>query len=342
MAREFWKSAGLHLVTRNPDGWLDVTPDYIRAYLTRPEVHPVEESNDHEIHLHEALLADPFRPVADAEIAAIADQDAINTYRLVLGFRDALAKHRTIEATYLALTTGPSKAGLRPMALPPVFLDQMVHLILTNALKDCRYPMQLRAAELFFRDQTVSTEGGRLMLADEEIVEMQAASGATGLAQLLADSGTPQRQISLDVLDDDNEQLYWQRSDRFDTVVDFRFEQPALDAFARVVERWISHLKRIEVTVEPRPKLDDPDWRWHIGLDSEATRILNALYEQAPVSIDDMAQIVGLFRMRFADDRTVMERVRGKPVYLGLAMTKAKRVKMKPQNLLANLPLEQM
>ena len=42
------------------------------------------------------------------------------------------------------------------------------------------------------------------------------------------------------MLDDDNEQLYWARSDRFDTVVDFRFEQPALDAFARVVERWLS------------------------------------------------------------------------------------------------------
>ena len=334
MAREFWKSAGLHLVTRNPDGWLDVTPDYVRAYLTRPEVHPVEESNDHEIRLHEALLADPFRPVTDAEITAMADPDAIDTYRLVLAFRDALARHRTIEATYLALTTGAQR-----MALPPVFLDQMAHLILTNAMKDCRYPMQLRAAELFFRDQTVSTEGGRLMLADEEIVEMQAASGATGLAQLLADSGTPQRQISLDVLDDDNEHLYWGRSERFDTVVDFRFEQPALDAFARVVERWIAHLKRIDVTIEPRPRLDDADWRWHIGLDADSTRILNALYEQSPVSVDDMAQIIGLFRLRFADDRIVMERVRGKPVYLGLAMTTAKRVKMKPQNVLANLPV---
>ena len=244
MAREFWKSAGLHLVSRNPDGWLDVTPDYVRAYLTRPEVHPVEESRDTEHRLHEALLADPFRPVSEDEITAIADADAIETYRLVLGFRDALVKHRTIEATYLALTT-----GAHPMALPPVFLDQMVHLILTNVMKECRYPMQLRAAELFFRDQTVSTEGSLLMLADEEIVEMQAASGTAGLAQLLADTGTPQRQVSLDVLDADNEQLYWARSDRFDTVVDFRFEQPALDAFARVMERWIAHMRRVDVAV---------------------------------------------------------------------------------------------
>ncbi len=334
MAREFWKSAGLHLVTRDADGWLNVTPNYVRAYLTRPEVHPVEESNAHEIRLHEALLADPFRPVSPAEIAAIVDPDAIETYQIVLAFRDALVTHKTIEATYLALVSGQV-----PMTLPPVFLDQMVHLILTNMLKDCRYPMQLRAAEVFFRDQTVSIEAGRLMLADEEIVEMQAAAKQSGLAQLIAEAGTPQRQITLDVLDEDNQQLYWARSDRFDTVVDFRFEQPALDAFARVLERWLAHLRRIDVAIEPRPKLEDGDWRWHIGLDVDSTRILNALYQQTPVGLDEMSQIVGLFRLRFKDESRVIERVRGKPIYLGLAMSAAKRLKMKPHNLLVNLPL---
>ena len=42
--RDFWKSAGMHLLERDKQGWLAVTPDYLRAYLTRPEVHPVEES----------------------------------------------------------------------------------------------------------------------------------------------------------------------------------------------------------------------------------------------------------------------------------------------------------
>jgi len=35
----------------------------------------------------------------------------------------------------------------------------------------------------------------------------------------------------------------------------------------------------------------------------------------------------------------VLDRVKGKPVYLGLAMDARKRVKMKPQNLLTNLPI---
>ncbi len=52
-----------------------------------------------------------------------------------------------------------------------------------------------------------------------------------------------------------------------------------------------------------------------------------------------MASIVGLFRMRIPDDRLLLDRVKGRPIYLGLAMDARKRVKMKPQNLLTNLPL---
>ena len=44
--------------------------------------------------------------------------------------------------------------------------------------------------------------------------------------------------------------------------------------------------------------------------------------------------------MRVMDQRRLIERVRGKPIYLGLGITQAKRLKMKPQNLLANLPLD--
>jgi hypothetical protein len=122
-------------------------------------------------------------------------------------------------------------------------------------------------------------------------------------------------------------------------VIDFRFEQPAPDAFARVVEAWLKHLLRLEVRVEPRPRIDDPDWRWHIGLDREATRILNALYQGKTLPLEDMARIVGLFRMRIRDERMLLDHVKGKPIYLALAMDAAKRVKMKPQNLLTNLPL---
>ena len=331
--RDFWKSAGFHLLEIGPEGWLKVTPQLLLAYWTRPEVHPIETSCAEEIRLHEELLADPLMPVEEARLTRLADPDAADNYRVILAFRELLTSAGTVEGAYLKLARGMS------VTIPPVFIDQMVHLILRNILKDARDPMRLRAAELFFREQTVSTEGGRLLLADEEIVEMHARSGETGLAQLLAETGTPMRTVELDVLDEDNKEIYWDRSDRFDTVIDFRFEQPALDAFARVIEAWVKHLMQLEVHVEPRPKVEDSDWRWHIGLDREATQILNALYEGNPVGADDIARIVALFRMHIRDERAVIDRVKGRPIYLGLAMTAANRVKMKPQNLLANLPL---
>lgn len=331
---DFWKSAGLHLVERNAQGWLAVTPALLRAYYTRPEMHPLETSCTHEIALHEALMQDPFRPVADAELARIADQEAADNYRIVLGYRDILAAAGTLEGAYLRMM----RQGR--VAVPPVFVDQMVHLILRNILDGCTDPIRVRAAELFFREQSASAPEGQLMLADEEIVEMHAKAGSeTGLAQLLAETGTPMKTVALDVLDEDNKRLYWDRSDRFDTVIDFRFGQPAPDALARVMEAWLAHLLKIEVRIEPRPAIEDPDWRWHIGLDREATRLLNTLYEGKTLSLEETAQIVGLFRMRIKDERLLVPRVKGKPIYLGLAMDAAKRVKMKPQNLLTNLPV---
>lgn len=336
MRHDFWKSAGLHLVERDQSGWLRVTPDFIRAYLTRPEIHPVEESCAAEIALHEALLESPAMQVSAAQIAALSDADAADNYRLLLAFRDELLAAGTIEGAYLRLV------GQSAIRVPPVFIDQLVHLILRNVLMDADDPFRVRAGEVFFREQKVSTDDGRLLLADEEIVDMQAqALRNMGLGQLLAETGTPQKQVTLDVLTRENSEIYWARSDRFDTVIDFRFEQPALDAFARVIEAWIAHLAHIEVRVEPRPRLDDQDWRWHIGLDQESNQILNALYEGKPPPADAMERLIGLFRMKIVDDRLVIDRVKGRPVYLALGMSSDMSCRMKPQNLLANLPLAQ-
>jgi Family of unknown function (DUF6352) len=331
--REFWKSAGMHLLEPGPEGWLKVTPQFLLAYYTRPEIHPIDSSCAEENRLHEELLADPFRAVEEAQLRRIADQDAADNYRAVLAFRDLLLEAGTIEGAYLKLMRSGNTL------VPPVVVDQMVHLIARNLLQEAADPIRLRAGEIFFREQSVSTEGGRILLADEEIVEMRAKAGReTGSGQLLG-SGTAARTVELDVLDEDNKHTYWARSDRFDTVVDFRFGQPAPEAFARAVEGWLWHLLKIEVRVEPRPRIDDADWRWHIGLDREATRILNALYEGRPLEAGEGDRIVGLFRMRIPDGRAVIDRVQGKPIYLGLAMTADQRIKMKPQNLLTNLPL---
>lgn len=331
---DFWRSAGLHLVERDERGWLRVTPDLIRAYLTRPEVHPVEESDEAEHRLFEALMADPFRAVARGEIAAMGDHDAHEAYEIVLRFRDHLARHGTVEGSYLGLLAHP------PGPVPPVFVDQMAHLILRNALSGTGDPVRVRAAELFFREQSVSTDGGQIMLADAEIIEQKVESaGASGLDALLVQGGLAPRAATIDVLTEETAPSYWSRSDRFDTALDFRFAEPAQDGFARVVEAWVDHLLGLKTRVQPMQSIRDERWSWHIGLDAEATRILNGLYKgEEDVGAE---RIVALFRMELLDRERVVEALRGKPVYLGLAMTPGGRVRMKPQNLLVNLPLRE-
>ncbi len=331
---DFWKSAGMHLVEVNEDGWLAVTPDLLRAYYTRPEVHPADTSCAEEIQLFEDLMADPYQAVTDERLATLADQDAAYNYRAVLALRAHLADAGTVEGAYLKMVRA------RELDLPPVFISQLVHLIMRNILKNCEDPIRLRAGEIFFREQNVSTDEGRVMLADEEIVSMHSATGGLGsLGQLLVDNETPLRKVELDVLDENNKNAYWERSDRFDMVVDFRFTQPALDAFARVLEAWIEHFLQLKVRVEPRQSIKDEQWSWHIGMDRESNRILNTLYEGKELEQGDDERLIALFRMQLEDDSALIDTMRGKPIYLGLAMTGEKIVKMKPQNLLTNMPL---
>ena len=86
-------------------------------------------------------------------------------------------------------------------------------------------------------------------------------------------------------------------------------------------------------------RIDDDAWRWHVGLDVESTAILNDLYEGADVSDARRARLICLFRVDFVDATDMRRDVAGKPVYLGLAITEDNQLKLKPQNLLINLPL---
>ena len=106
-----------------------------------------------------------------------------------------------------------------------------------------------------------------------------------------------------------------------------------------MIERWIGHLLGITVNVETIASIEDRDWRWFVGLDSEATRIGNALWRGERLDGSVAERIVALMRLNFEDTRLVDERVGNKPVYLILAMGADKVVRLKPQNLIAGLPL---
>jgi Family of unknown function (DUF6352) len=331
---EFWRSSGYRLLAVDPHGRLRPTDDFLRAFLLRPEIVPVAESCAAELALHQALLEAPSLAVPEQRLAALADPDARDNYRILLGFRDRLLAAASLEAAYLDLVR-------RDLAgIPPLFLDQLVHAILRHVLNECADPLRLRAAELLFREQKVTIQDGAIMLADDETVEMRAAEPGVGsLAGLLAPVSAPPRSVDLDVLGEATAELYWQRSDRFDTVLDIGFSRPGLDALCRVLEAWIVHFTSAPVAIQPVQQIRDERWVWHVGLDAEASALLNDLYEGRSVDEARRARLLTLFRLEFRNPDDMLARVRARPVYLGLAMTGAGRVKLKPQNLLVNLPL---
>jgi hypothetical protein len=86
-------------------------------------------------------------------------------------------------------------------------------------------------------------------------------------------------------------------------------------------------------------QITDPKWSWHVGLDATATDILNKLYNKDPVDADELERVICLFRLDFIDEAVVSNAQVGKPVYMGIAMNDQAELKLKPQNLLFNLPL---
>src|SRR5260370_7773011 len=143
--KDFWLSCGHHLLDRDEGGGLLVTDEFLKIYLARPELAPPPEACAAERALHRALLEDPRRAVPAREIAAIADADARENFELLIAFRDHLLAHPTLEAAYLAL----ARKGVG--STPPLFLNQLVHVILRNALTPSTTPSFLPPPALHSR-----------------------------------------------------------------------------------------------------------------------------------------------------------------------------------------------
>ncbi len=331
---DFWTSSGYHLLERGRSGHLGLTDDYLRAFLMRAELHPIEESCAVERAVHADLMADPRRAIEDARLEAIKDADAAENYRFLLGFRDALVAAGSLEAGYLDIVRADG------IALPPSFLDRLAHAILRNILDAGEDPVQARAAELLFREQRVTLRDGAVMVADAETVDNHASGANFGsLGQIAAQAGTSLASVELDVMTLANAGQYWERSERFDMVLDLRFTAPGLDALARCLEAWIAHFLDIKTRIQPAPSITDERWSWHIGLDAEASKLLDELYRGMSVGEDRLARLLSLFILEFDDPALMAPAIAGRPVYLGMAMSQSGVLRLKPQNLLVNLPL---
>jgi hypothetical protein len=331
MNKDFWIASGHHLLDRDAGGGLVATDEFVKAYLARPELAPPPEACAGERALHAALLAEPRRPVASDEVAAIADPDARENWQVMLSFRDRLLSQRTIEAAYLDIIR-------RGIKVPHLFINQLVHVILRNALDDCDDPYVLRAAELFFRPQRMTLHEGSLIAADEETIAGKSDRPVSPLVSML---GIP-AEAAIDVMNDGNAEHYFEHSDQFHVALDLTGGRRGLQALATAIERWVGHLLAVAVEVEPLTGVREAKLSWYVGLDAEATRIGDALWNGEELSEAAEARVVGLFRLTFRDPDVVMDKMKGEPVYLILAMDQDKVLRLKPQNLVTGLPIKHL
>lgn len=331
----FWTHSAYKTLTVGSDRQLLVTDDFLRTYLLRPELNLVPESCDVERALHRRLSDSPRAAISDQEIAGMADSDIQVNYQVWLRYRAKLLAASSLENFYMGLFKGDG------VDVPPLFISQLAQIFIRHILGEDCHPLDARMGEIFFRVQKITVlEDGVVMSADDEVVTRNAQAGETGnIMDLLKGKSMSMRSIDLDVLHEENADLYWDKSEDHDFAVQLNFGQPPINHFCRILEKWVQHFLGAQVRVTPMQQITDPKWSWHVGLDAAATDILNKLYNKESVDSDTLEKVICLFRLDFIDETAVMQSQAGKPVYMGIAMNDEKQLKLKPQNLLFNLPL---
>ena len=329
---DFWISCGHHLLDRDDGGGLVITDDFLKVYLARPELMPPPDACAVEKTLYAALLTDPRLPVSASDIAAIADADARENWQMLIAFRDHLLRHKTLEAAYADLV----RRGLGNT--PPLFVNQLVHVIMRDALDGVTDAQVVRAAELFFRPQRITVHEGSLIAADEEKIGGANPESVSPLVSML---GIP-AEAHIHVINDETASGYWERSDQFDMAIDLTAGRSGLAALAEAMRRWIGHVLSVDVTIEPLKEMREVNLAWYVGLDADGTKIGDMLWNGEEVDDAAMSRVIGLFRLTFCDPALVLDKVKGEPAYLILAMTPDRLIRMKPQNLVSGLPIRHL
>ena len=333
MAQDFWASSGFAALRPTPEG-LAPSAAWFARFLARDELAPPSDAGPRERALHARLAADALGPVDANELEQLEDPDARENWREFVRFRERVREHRTLEATYRDLFARPA------VDLAPPFVDALAQGIVRGMLDGCGDARMLRAGEMFVRRQRVSAEDGRVLAADAATIEVYAETGGFGnVGKLLRQQATPIAAVKMDVLNAENAPLYFMRDELFGFVLDITPGGEGAAALARVLERWVGRVAGARATIRSVPRVDDERWRWHTGLDVDSSAILDALYRGETVPAADLERLLLLFRLEFAPDELVLDAARGRPVYLGLGCRPDRSLRMKPQNLLVNLPL---
>lgn len=326
---DFWVASGHHLVDRGDGGGLVVTDALIRAYLARPELMPPPEACPVERTLHARLLDSPRTLIAGTDVALVADADARENFAVFLAFRDHLLAHPTLEAAYRALFRKDAQG------VPPLFIQQLCHIIARNAFDDCVDTQVLRAAECFFRPQRLSLHEGALLLADLEVIERHEHDRHH--SPLLSMLGGP-AVTALTVLKDDIAGEYKKRSDAYDFVFDLSHPTRGRHALAEAASIWMRHLLDIPLALTPVDRLDREPFAWFMGFDAEGTAIGNRVWQHGTLSDEETARILALFTFTLPAHPRLDATYSGRRGFAILGSSADGVVRIKPQNFIMALP----
>jgi hypothetical protein len=177
-----------------------------------------------------------------------------------------------------------------------------------------------------------------VMAADEEWIASANPAPTAPLLSLLDIPADGQ----IEVMDDANAASYWRRSDMFDLGLDLSAGQRGLAALAEAMTRWIRHLLAVDMTIEPLAELRDAKFTWYVGLDSEATRIGDRLWNDEFLDDSMAGRVAALFQLVFSDHTAIIDGRMNEPVYLILAASPDHILRMKPQNLVTGLPVKHL
>jgi hypothetical protein len=333
LAQDFWASSGFRLLEPVSAG-LAASDAWLARFLDRDELTPPPHAGPRERELHVLLARELRAAVTPAMLDAIEDPDARENWVEFLRFRDRVLEFETLEGAYRDLYRRES------VDLAPPFVTALVQAITRGMLEGSADAWLCRAGEILFRPQRVSTEGGQILAADAATLEAFAETGGFGnVGRLLRQQETALPAVKMDVLNAENAPFYFLRDELYSFALDLTPGREGARALAEVLARWVRHLAGTDVTIEPVERIEDTHWRWHTGLDVDSSAILNALYRGEEVPAETLQRMALLFRLEFRDPQDVLAEMAGRPVYLGLACRPDRTLRLKPQNLLINLPL---
>ena len=104
----------------------------------------------------------------------------------------------------------------------------------------------------------------------------------------------------------------------------------------------MNHLLAIEVDIEPLVEANDVNLTWYVGLDAQGTKIGDDLWNGEELDDAARGRVVGLYRLTFRDPAPVLDKAKGEPIYLIMAMTPDGMLRLKPQNLVTGLPIRHL